>query len=100
MTWVEINQNWAHIQDVLRAKLPVNDDIVLTRQLQFVPAPRPMLEDIICLRAAKDDFLIAYLRAAGIDITLKDERPPKIIDLNARNTLFIGQGGQSDIGHS
>jgi hypothetical protein len=55
-----------------------------------------MLEDIVCLRAAHDPQLIVYMVAAGIDVRLSPERPPRVIEVGARNRIGFGQGGQGN----
>ncbi len=94
MTWAEINTNWAHLMETLRSRLPVNEELALNSQGEFVKAPRPMLEDIVCARASRDVLLIKYLNAAHIDISLSEAREPKVIDTNARNKIGFGQGGK------
>lgn len=94
MTWAEVDQNWAHLQEVLRSRLPVNEDLRVDSQGNMVAGNRPMLEDIVCLRAAHDKMLFLYLNAAGIQVTLSDARPPRTIDTKAKNVMSFGQGGQ------
>lgn len=97
MTWAEIDKNWAHLQEILRSKLPVNQDLIIDSQGNIITANRPMLEEIVCLRAARDKGLFLYLQAAGVQTVLSTAREPRIIDTTARNKIGFGQGGQNAI---
>lgn len=96
MTWAEINANWAHIMDVLRQNLPLDQEIMIDKQGRTIPAGRPMLEDIVCLRAASDDHILMYFAAAGMPVTLSRERAPRVIEVGARNKIGFGQGGSGN----
>lgn len=92
--WSEIDQCWAEILELLLANLKTNEEIALNRKGDFVPANRPMIEDIICARAERDDLLLSYMRAAGIQVELGADREPRVIDTAAKHKLLFGQGGQ------
>lgn len=94
MTWAEIDKNWAHIMEVMRSKLPLDEEIALNRSGERIPAQRPMLEDIVCCRSARDDLLLEYMGAAGMKVKLGADRMPREIDTAARNKIGFGQGGQ------
>lgn len=94
MTWAEVDKSWAHIQEMLRSKLPVNEDLRIDSQGNMVAGNRPMLEDIVCLRAAHDKMLFLYLQAAGMSIELSEAREPRTFDTKAKNVMSFGQGGQ------
>jgi len=93
-TWGEIDLNWGDIMQLLRERLPVQDEIGLNRAGVMVKTQRPMIEDIVCARSARDDILIAYLAAAGIIVRLSTYREPRSIDTDAHDRIGFGQGGE------
>lgn len=97
VTWADIDAAWAEIMETVRKNLATEDDIALNRSGDFVPAGRPMIEDIVCARASRDDLLIEYMKAAGYTVSLGADREPRVIDTAAVNQLGFGQGGAGKV---
>jgi hypothetical protein len=96
MLWPDVDKQWGEIIEILRANLKLNEDICLNRQGNFVPANRPMIEDIICAKSSRDDLLFSYMRAAGIGCELGADREPREITVGTKHKILFGHGGRGE----
>lgn len=93
ITWDGLNKAWGDLWTFLRERLPINEEWQFNEQGQKEPSGRPLGEDIICCRAAKDMRLLFYLQEAGLKITDITARR-KVHNLGVRERMPILTAGR------
>lgn len=97
ISWVVINKHWGDLHEFLRTHLNLQDMRQINVDGVWEPADRPMIEDIICCRSSHDPRMLFYLRAAGLDITEINGRPPKVWKLGVGQKMGVAGGSSGKL---
>jgi hypothetical protein len=63
-------------------------------EFEWLPAERPMIEDIICARVTKDDVMWEYLKAAGFVL---GQRLPRVIEIDVGTRTGMGVAAEGSV---